>query len=102
MDRVGAAHAVECTLDAITADLDELEAALASGALDFPEGRAAPVMAESGAHVWTDAQRSRGADLLERSHHLAEALAGRMRETNHARRLLGDAPRQPRYLDTVA
>ena len=102
MDRVEAAHAVERTLDAITADLDELEAALAGGALDFPEGRAAAAIAESGAHIWTEAERRRGADLLERNEHLAAALARRMRETTHAGRLLGDAPIQPRYLDTVA
>lgn len=101
MDRVRAAHLVQRTLDAITADLDELEAALASGTLDFPEGRAAALVADAGAHTWTDAQRSRGADLLGRSHLLAAALAGRMRETTHARRLLGDAPSQPRYLDTI-
>ena len=102
MDRVGAAQPVERTLDAITADLDELEAALASGALDFPEGRTAAAIAESGAHIWTDAERRRGTDLLERNEQLAAALAGRMRETSHARRLLGDAPSQPRYLDTIA
>ena len=102
MDRLGAAHAVERTLDAITADLDELEAALASGTLDFPEGRASALVGAAGAHTWTEAQRSRGTDLLQRSHLLAAALAGRMRETAHARRLLGDATDQPRYLDTVA
>ena len=102
MDRVGAAHAVDRTLDAITADLDELEAALASGTFDFPEGRAAALVTDAGARSWTDAQRNRGADLLGRSHVLAAALARRMRETNHARRLLGDAPSQPRYLDTIA
>ena len=70
--------------------------------VDFPEGRSAVVMADAGAHAWTDAQRSRGNELLQRSHLVAAALAGRMRETSHARRLLGDAPDQPRYLDTIA
>ena len=116
MDRVDAAHPrssarvldpapdgpVEQMLDAIAADLDRLEVALAARAVELPEANAMDLLRVVGPLAWSDAQRTRATALLERNERVALQIAIRMRGTTHARHLLADPPAVPRYLDTTA
>ena len=102
-DRDERAHGVTRTLDAIATDLDRLEAALAAGVADLPEPVAPDLTTgDVERQRWSEADRARAAALLHRNRALTDQLVARMREQNHARRLLGDIPNLPRYLDTIA
>jgi hypothetical protein len=104
MDRVcttSPVSAVVRALDAIEADLDRLEAALVSG-LELDSPWSGELLAATGVLSWSAEENRRGAALLERNRQLAEAVAGRMREAQHVRQLLGTRPSAPRYLDTIA
>ena len=102
MDRVEPVPPLERTLDAIDADLDALESALATGATGLAEIRVWELPEHLDPPTWTVAERARAADLLERNARLAEQLVGRMRGAQHARQFLGDTPEQSRYFDMMA